>query len=791
MNTISPFYKPTVPTSGFEMLKWAFFEPVLLDRFSKTLDREGISKWLLKTYPWVILVTSFTYLALMAAIIILDIPSHYAPLFKSEFLVSWKLSNNNLYKIFLENYLIALAFGLSFVLLGGVSDDFAKGLVSGIAFTLIVGLAVTLNEMLSNGIDGTILFSVLFSFIAGFGLGLIGTSVYGFVRGLWLGLITGILFSMLFGFAGILSGGLANGFVYGAVIGLTVWFIFILTFYFTYFRIYAHLLHIILLLFSKTTFTSNPYISDGVVWFSLPLIQDRLTKLTREYPLITLEFVNFLLEYRPRQRPLAMEILHFATAERWHNNILNADILAMPIISTDIKGYMPSEKWTEKLSNMKEQLIAYEKESNIERRKDFFESFVLKLNIVLEQTLMESRLWNHFYIGALHKWLNIAKRRLDSLREQAKTAQPITANIYRPGISLDPLSGAEVFVGRDDVKADFKNRVLTSPSMPMFLIQGQRRVGKTSLIKFLPEYLGPRFKIIFKDMQDGTVLHIPAWFSDIRDRVNKKLSLSSDNWKAPTDWLNGWNELRSYLETVTAQKDFKLVLAFDEYEIIHELLEKDPDNAKRLLGALRSFSQHQNNVVFLFAGAQFFTELRNPNWGEFFVQSIVLHVDYLKKEDTLKLITKPVPDFNLVYPPEVALRIYDLTQGHPALVQLICSEMVDIANRDGKRDMTFSDLQETLKKTITRQTLAINIFWSQFCNEADKTTVREILDGKKPSDKSSIARLFEHGFIVKDNGGSPDGSYIGNPGESVGKGNIRMRVPLFEQWLRQYSDTSY
>ena len=487
---------------------------------------------------------------------------------------------------------------------------------------------------------------------------------------------------------------------------------------------------------------------------------------------------------------------------------MNADALTMPKIAGDMTKFKPSEDWTMMLSDAKAQLIAYGLESRIARRKELFEEFLLILKKFRAQNLNESPQWNHHYTITINKWLTVANEELKNMEQQAKTAQPIQAQIYRPGDALNPSTGTDIFIGRDDVSENFKSTVLTSPSMPMFLIHGQRRVGKTSLIKFLPAYLSSRFKIVFMDMQDGTVGDIPTWFTEIRARVNKELSMPQDNWQAPTDWLDGWKELRAHLESVTAQRDHKLILTFDEYEIIHDKIKKDPDNAKQLLGALRSFSQHQNRVVFLFSGAKFFRELKNPNWGEYFVQSILLHVDYLKKEDTLKLITKPVENFKLIYPPELAARIYDLTQGHPALVQLICSEMVDIANRDGKKDMTNADLEEALEKTITRNTQAIEIFWSQFCNDPDrggkdKNTVREILDGKTPSDKSSVERLSDHGFIVKSNivksnivegeggregkGGSEGVGESGSQGESI----YRMRVPLFEQWLRKYSDTSY
>jgi hypothetical protein len=85
---------------------------------------------------------------------------------------------------------------------------------------------------------------------------------------------------------------------------------------------------------------------------------------------------------------------------------------------------------------------------------------------------------------------------------------------------------------------------------------------------------------------------------------------------------------------------------------------------------MRGFSQHQNKIVFLFVGASLFSELKEPNWSNYFVQAVLLKVDYLKKDETLKLINV----VNLEYPKKVMEKIYHLTQGQPTLVQRICHE---------------------------------------------------------------------------------------------------------------------
>lgn len=200
--------------------------------------------------------------------------------------------------------------------------------------------------------------------------------------------------------------------------------------------------------------------------------------------------------------------------------------------------------------------------------------------------------------------------------------------------------------------------------MPLFLIHGQRRVGKTSLLKFLPHILGPRFKVVFLDLQNLDSVH--QCFIDLQKTFHETLqlpvpvSLPNSN----SNWSQTWKILQSQLETAAAQKDYKIILAFDEYEKLHRRLQTAPDDAADLLDAMRSFSQHQNKIVFLFVGATFFSELDQPRWSDYFLQAVLLEVDYLSASQTCRLIEV----VGLEYPDEVIEGIYYLTQGHPTLV---------------------------------------------------------------------------------------------------------------------------
>jgi len=134
----------------------------------------------------------------------------------------------------------------------------------------------------------------------------------------------------------------------------------------------------------------------------------------------------------------------------------------------------------------------------------------------------------------------------------------------------------------------------------------------------------------------------------------------------------------------------------------------------------------------------------------------------------LRLITEPV---QLIYPPDIPEQMFELTQGHPALLQKLCKELVDIANKDLRKQMMAQDLEAAINITLDRENLAIGVFWTEFCEDPlCKTTVKQILAGQTPTDQYQWLRLEEHGYIIQ-------------------QGDVwKMRVPLFERWLERYAE---
>ncbi len=515
--------------------------------------------------------------------------------------------------------------------------------------------------------------------------------------------------------------------------------------------------------------TNNPYIGDGAIWLPIWGMTNQLTASAQQDPKTGLQFVNFLLKYRPLQRQLAMHIAHAATAGTWQHQPLQSQHLLPPRRIQETPRLTPSETWLNQIDQLQEQLSAYENEHQISLKKRQFEHFFEQLQAFEDLTLNESSRWNHYYRPALEQWRTTAEQRLAQLAEDVKTLEPITHNIYRYGDILTPGEDHDIFFGRDDIKQQLSRIILTARTMPLFLFYGQRRVGKSSLLSFLPALLGSRFNIIIQDCQSQKINNLADWLADLRQRLDRAFKQTETDWQPPADWLTAWGELETQLEKLSQQyPEEKIILAFDEYESLHErILTTDSAQGKKLLEAMRSFSQHQNQVVFLFVGATQFVDLNQPDWSRCFIHAQALKVDYLKPTDATRLITEPV---DLKYPPEVIEYLFTVTQGHPTLLQMCCHHLVDIANQAQRKNMTVADVKQVITEHIVqRGTNALNTFLTEFCQlHQCRATIDQILDNQPITDQASLLKLEDYGYII------PDGA------------TWKLRVPLLEMWLRRY-----
>jgi len=636
---------------------------------------------------------------------------------------------------------------------------------------------------------------------------LLGKQFNCFVKGLFIGYTTGFLSGFLFGtiswfiwtvrrsntfFFGLLGGlflalwgSLLGGVFYGVMHEIVTGWRATFTIYMINLGIIlavAFILYVVIVLFSykRVTLTNNIYLISGE-FNEIPFIRNRLVQECLQDPKLGLLFVDFLVKYRPNQLDLAALLLHASTSTLWKYAAIEWDEKRLSFPECDQEGFQIPTRWQEQLTQAQKALIAAETTNLIGTRVVLFQDFLTSLEALHKSVRAVTKKtwrdkiyvlrrinWYRYYADALEEWLKVAREKYAELQALAALTEPIATNRYQTGGALSPTYNQAVFMEREDLREQLSAQLYTTQNFSVFFLQGQRRVGKTSLLKFLPHILGRRFELVYLDLQ-GSIRSVPDFLEKWQRAFVAHFDLKDvPPLTAADTWAATFEALHLLFSKIAQERDVKIILALDEYEELHTHLAKDPEQGAALLGAIRHFSQHQAEVSLMFVGLRFFSELQSPNWNEYFPQSVPIQVGYLNREKTFQLIEVSTLDFE----EGIKERIFDLTQGHPSLIQKICYELVQIANRENRRRLTHADLEAALRTMIyIRDNGVTDIFWSQNCElPIDKDIVRAIVEGKPlpPQSRQRLRRLIEYGFIVEEGAA------------------YRMRVPIFEEWVRRF-----
>lgn len=344
---------------------------------------------------------------------------------------------------------------------------------------------------------------------------------------------------------------------------------------------------------------------------------------------------------------------------------------------------------------------------------------------------------------------------LDELEQVTATAPAtVSANPYQPGNPL-PLTRKALFKGRQALR-DAVVTALLERQRPTLVLHGPRRMGKTSFLLQLPALLPGNTLPVFLDLQRPTATHSTAAFfyslsrAISRDARPYRLRLEPPARerfeRTPFETFAAWLEDAA----LPALQDFNLLLTFDEFEKLGEAVTAGRLDS-RVFDELRYLIQHQSQLALLFAGVQTLDEL-GPAWSSYFINIKPLTIGYLQPAEAEALIRRPDAgaEFNLTYAETVVEQMIAQTGGHPYLLQLLCSAVVEAANRQQMLHVTPPVLEAALPLALDQGEPYFRNVWDEMAGPAGQPLLRQIAAAPEPLAQPPsplLERLVRHHLV--------------------------------------------
>jgi len=283
-----------------------------------------------------------------------------------------------------------------------------------------------------------------------------------------------------------------------------------------------------------------------------------------------------------------------------------------------------------------------------------------------------------------------------------------------PYIAGAPVSGPDMFYGRDDVFAFISRNLIGRHRDSPVVLYGQRRTGKTSVLYQLHRRLGPDYRCVFIDLHGLSLGSMGDFLLGIAGLVSRGLHRDYEIDVALPDRAVFLADPRAAFEEVFLSEvlhalgDDHLVLMLDEVIRLDEEV-RAGRMEREVFDYLRHLMQHHPRVNFIFSLGSGLEELRK-DYAFMFGVSLYHRISFLEPAAASALVTEPVHDHFEVAPDAVE-KILQITSGHPYYTQLVCHCLFDLWSRSPKPEMTVADVYAVLAEAIELGSANLTYVW--------------------------------------------------------------------------------
>ncbi|CTZ96584.1 restriction endonuclease subunit S [Escherichia coli] len=413
------------------------------------------------------------------------------------------------------------------------------------------------------------------------------------------------------------------------------------------------------------------------------------------------------------------------------------------------------------------------------------------------------------------------------------TDQDLSSSPYVTGSPLEPESGHNVFFGREVILERIRRQISTHGNV--VLLEGNRRAGKTSILKHLEgKDIIPGWLSVYCSLQGvggaSNVAGVPSVevFRGMARSIATALNKNSIDLPLPDGNMipggaqqlgtarliskacrEGISEAEPFvdfsvylddIDKVLSPLKLGLVLMLDEFDKLQEGIDSGitspqvPENIRYLI---------QNNPRFsaILTGSRRLKRLREEYWSALFGLGTSVQVTALDKLNASKVVTEPVRD-RLIFAPDAVDKALQLTAMHPYLLQCLCNKVFDFSIETRSKNITASFI-DSCAKELARDNEHFATLWD-YAGQGPATGYyrRQLVlmlctqssRNNEPLSFGSLQELLtQNGVDVHEDALDTDLAYlrelelIDYSGQLDG-GEYRLAIPLMAEWIAQQQD---
>ena len=420
----------------------------------------------------------------------------------------------------------------------------------------------------------------------------------------------------------------------------------------------------------------------------------------------------------------------------------------------------------------------------------------------------------------VHGEVEVALRVLSS-REVVRSGD-LGASPYIVG---SPVDRHEMFFGRTDIMDRIQRQLGASTHANVILLEGNRRTGKTSILRqlgkanvlpgWIPVYCslqdaegddrrgGITTRNVFKLLARKTGWElsdagVETWLPGLPERdpgrPYKLAFLSALNQAFAGE--HAFETFELYLSAaIDAASPRRVLLMLDEFDKLQEGIDAGitspqvPENIRHLL-------QHQPGVSAIITGSRRLKRLREEYWSALFGLGYRIGVSALSIDDARRLVTEPV-EGRFAYLPQARDRLVEMCARHPFLIQSLCNRVFEQAAATGASTVTVDSVQQAATEMV-RDNEHFRTLWD-YTRSARRRLILALCDRLQAEPDAVNLDLFEVELRklrvplrrireIADDVTELRELELLDFDDSYRTGTYRLAVPLMARWLKMNVD---
>ena len=312
----------------------------------------------------------------------------------------------------------------------------------------------------------------------------------------------------------------------------------------------------------------------------------------------------------------------------------------------------------------------------------------------------------------------------------------------------------QLFFGRESLFSTIQGYIQRNSKI--ILLHGQRRIGKSSVIRNIPHELNDLNEFVFVsfNLEHYSQKSLSEILVDLSQEILNDLSLEDHNIKLPeiTELeLDSGIFYHQFLQQVYQLLENKnLVLVLDEFDALinshdSELLEQ----VYKYLSSLINFNKKLFLVLLIEQKS-----VNNHRISKIFKDVPVREIGLLNEDSTKKLIINPAKNI-LEYKEDAIKAILYLSAGHPYFTKAICFTIFGRAREEDKWTVSSDDVKLIINKAIELAEAGLTWFWDGF-SILEKVVFAAIAEAQENSnDYVELIKRYrpdtEHKLIIETN----------------------------------------